>query len=63
MSEIKSTHPNVPVILMTDIDVSTAVKAIKTVRCRLHFKPFNLKKFIGYYCALQISETVSTSKK
>jgi DNA-binding NtrC family response regulator len=31
MSEIKSTHPNVPVILMTDIDVSTAVKAIKTV--------------------------------
>jgi two-component system response regulator HydG len=42
MSEIKSTHPTVPVILMTGYsDVSTAVKAIKNGAADYISKPFN----------------------
>ncbi|RTY85385.1 sigma-54-dependent Fis family transcriptional regulator [Flavobacterium sp. GSP27] len=42
MSEIKSTHPNVPVLLMTGYsDVNTAVKAMKNGAADYISKPFN----------------------
>ncbi|WP_091166540.1 sigma-54-dependent transcriptional regulator [Flavobacterium sinopsychrotolerans] len=65
MSEIKSTHPNVPVILMTGYsDVSTAVKAIKNGAADYISKPFNPEEVLLVITgALQISDnTVSTSK-
>lgn len=65
MSEIKSTHPNVPVILMTGYsDVSTAVKAIKNGASDYISKPFNPEEVLLVITgALQISDnTVSTSK-
>lgn len=65
MSEIKSTHPNVPVILMTGYsDVSTAVKAIKNGAADYISKPFNPEEVLLVITgALQISDnTVSTFK-
>lgn len=65
MSEIKSTHPNVPVILMTGYsDVSTAVKAIKNGAADYISKPFNPEEVLLVITgALQISnKIVSTSK-
>lgn len=65
MSEIKSTHPNVPIILMTGYsDVSTAVKAIKNGAADYISKPFNPEEvLLVINGALQISENiVSTSK-
>ena len=65
MSEIKLTHPNVPVILMTGYsDVSTAVKAIKNGAADYISKPFNPEEVLLVITgALQISnKIVSTSK-
>ncbi|WP_121364934.1 sigma-54-dependent transcriptional regulator [Flavobacterium limicola] len=65
MSEIKLTHPNVPVVLMTGYsDVSTAVKAIKNGAADYISKPFNPEEvLLVITCALQISnKIVSTSK-
>lgn len=65
MSEIKLTHPNIPVILMTGYsDVSTAVKAIKNGAADYISKPFNPEEVLLVITgALQISnKIVSTSK-
>ena len=65
MSEIKSTHPNVPVILMTGYsDVSTAVKAIKNGAADYISKPFNPEEVLLVITgALQISENIVSTCK
>ncbi len=57
MSEIKLTHPNIPIILMTGYsDVSTAVKAIKNGAADYISKPFNPEEVLLVITnALQIS--------
>jgi two-component system response regulator HydG len=57
MSEIKLTHPHVPIILMTGYsDVSTAVKAIKNGAADYISKPFNPEEVLLVITnALQIS--------
>ncbi|MFV8321636.1 sigma-54-dependent transcriptional regulator [Flavobacterium sp. LS2R12] len=57
MSEIKLTHPNIPIILMTGYsDVSTAVKAIKNGAADYFSKPFNPEEVLLVITnALQIS--------
>ncbi|TDE00122.1 sigma-54-dependent transcriptional regulator [Flavobacterium sandaracinum] len=70
MSEIKTTHPNVPILLMTGYaDVSTAVKAIKNGAADYISKPFNPEEvLLVINNALQIVKdeelinTVSTVK-
>ncbi|MFV8377357.1 sigma-54-dependent transcriptional regulator [Flavobacterium sp. LB3R33] len=57
MSEIKLTHPNIPIILMTGYsDVSSAVKAIKNGAADYISKPFNPEEVLLVITnALQIS--------
>jgi two-component system response regulator HydG len=64
MSEIKATHPDVPVILMTGYsDVSTAVKAIKNGAADYISKPFNPEEvLLVINNSLQFSEKVNVEK-
>ncbi|TDE46891.1 sigma-54-dependent Fis family transcriptional regulator [Flavobacterium rhamnosiphilum] len=64
MSEIKLTHPNVPIILMTGYsDVSTAVKAIKNGATDYISKPFNPEEVLLVITnALQISNDKETNQ-
>ena len=58
MSEIKTTHPNIPVLLMTGYsDVSTAVKAIKNGAADYISKPFNPEEVL-----LVITKTLSNQE-
>lgn len=64
MSEIKLTHPNIPIILMTGYsDVSTAVKAIKNGAADYISKPFNPEEVLLVITnALQISNDKEPNK-
>ncbi|TDE54946.1 sigma-54-dependent transcriptional regulator [Flavobacterium sp. GT3P67] len=64
MSEIKLTHPNVPVILMTGYsDVSTAVKAIKNGAADYISKPFNPEEVLLVITnALEISNVTESNQ-
>ncbi|MFV8371445.1 sigma-54-dependent transcriptional regulator [Flavobacterium sp. LB2P74] len=64
MSEIKLTHPNIPVILMTGYsDVSTAVKAIKNGAADYISKPFNPEEVLLVIAgALKISNNINSTK-
>ncbi|MDI6032258.1 sigma-54 dependent transcriptional regulator [Flavobacterium sp. LB2P84] len=64
MSEIKLTHPNVPIILMTGYsDVSTAVKAIKNGAADYISKPFNPEEVLLVITnALQISNNTESNQ-
>lgn len=58
MSEIKTIHPNIPVLLMTGYsDVSTAVKAIKNGAADYISKPFNPEEVL-----LVITKTLSNQE-
>ncbi|MFV8441568.1 sigma-54-dependent transcriptional regulator [Flavobacterium sp. LB2P44] len=65
MSEIKLTHPNVPVLLMTGYsDVSTAVKAIKNGAADYISKPFNPEEVLLVITnALQIAHHKEPEKR
>lgn len=64
MSEIKMTHPSIPILLMTGYaDVSTAVKAIKNGAADYISKPFNPEEvLLVINNALQITDDKEPSK-
>lgn len=64
MSEIKITHPNVPVILMTGYsDVNTAVKAMKNGAVDYISKPFNPEEVLLVISnSLQVAEKLNHDK-